>query len=43
MWLDRAFGQRDGGLSQLKADCIFAPLRSDPHYGALLRKMNLPP
>ena len=42
MWLDRAYGQRDGGLIGLKTDWLLASLRSDPRYGALLRKMNLP-
>ncbi len=41
-WLDRAYRQRDAGLRWLKVDPLFAPLRADPRYRALLRKMNLP-
>jgi serine/threonine-protein kinase len=41
-WLDRAFVQRDGGLIGLKLDELLASLRTDPRYGALLRRMNLP-
>jgi tetratricopeptide (TPR) repeat protein len=41
-WLDRAFTQRDGGLTQLKLDDLMASLRPDPRYKAFLRKMNLP-
>jgi TolB-like protein len=41
-WLDRAERQHDGGLADIKLDAMLASLRSDPRYGALLRKMNLP-
>ena len=41
-WLDRAYRQRDGGLTYVRADPILASLRSDPRYAALLRKMGLP-
>jgi predicted Zn-dependent protease len=41
-WLDRAFVQHDGGLVALKLDMLMASLRTDPRYGALLRRMNLP-
>ena len=41
-WLDRAFVQRDGGLIGLKLDEVMGSLRTDPRYGALLRRMNLP-
>ena len=41
-WLDRAYVQRDGGLTTMKTNPILAPLRSDARYKALLRKMNLP-
>jgi tetratricopeptide (TPR) repeat protein len=39
-WLERAFAQRDTGLSFVKV--AFRNLRDDPRYAALLRKMNLP-
>jgi adenylate cyclase len=41
-WLDRAYRQRDSGMSRLKTDLLFKDLRSDPRYKELLRKMNLP-
>jgi serine/threonine protein kinase/Tfp pilus assembly protein PilF len=41
-WLDRAYQQRDGGLSDIKTDPPLAELRGDPRYKAFLRKMKLP-
>ena len=41
-WLERAYQQRDGGLSDIKTDPPLADLRGDPRYTAFLRKMNLP-
>jgi TolB-like protein/DNA-binding winged helix-turn-helix (wHTH) protein/Flp pilus assembly protein TadD len=41
-WLERAYRQRDGGLSNVKVDLLFASMRSDPRFNVLLRKMNLP-
>ena len=42
-WLDRAYAQRDSGLTRLKWDPLLGKLRGDPRYTALLKKMNLPP
>jgi tetratricopeptide (TPR) repeat protein len=41
-WLERAYQQRDGGLSDIKTDPPLANLRNDPRYKMFLRKMNLP-
>jgi TolB-like protein len=41
-WLERAYQQRDGGLSDIKTDPPLANLRDDPRYKVFLRKMNLP-
>jgi serine/threonine-protein kinase len=41
-WLERAYQQRDGGLSDIKTDPPLAELRNDPRYKAFLRKMKLP-
>ena len=41
-WLERAYQQRDGGLTTIKTDPLLASLSDDPRYKALLRKMNLP-
>jgi hypothetical protein len=40
-WLERGYRQRDGGMGYLRHDRIFAPLRTDPRYQALLKKLNL--
>jgi eukaryotic-like serine/threonine-protein kinase len=40
-WLERAYAERDGGLSFAKGDPLLASLQSDPRYPAFLRKMRL--
>jgi tetratricopeptide (TPR) repeat protein len=41
-WLETAVTERDPQLTwQLKVDGSFAPIRTDPRYGAILRRMNL--
>ena len=42
-WLDRAYRQRDGGLTFLQIDPLLKNLRDDPRYDDLLRKMQLSP
>ena len=42
-WLDRAYQQRDGGLSDIRVNLLIASLRDDPRFQALVEKMNLPP
>jgi tetratricopeptide (TPR) repeat protein len=42
-WLERAYEQHDGGLSNIKTDVMLAPVRTDPRYAAMLKKMDLPP
>jgi TolB-like protein/Tfp pilus assembly protein PilF len=41
-WLDHAYRLHAAELAQIKADSYLTPLRSDPRYQAMLRKMNLP-
>ncbi len=41
-WLDRAYAQRDGGLSELIGDPLLKNLEGDPRYVAFLQKMKLP-
>jgi TolB-like protein/DNA-binding winged helix-turn-helix (wHTH) protein/Tfp pilus assembly protein PilF len=41
-WLDKAYQQRDRGLLFLKTDHCLGPLRSDPRFQDLLRRLNFP-
>jgi Flp pilus assembly protein TadD len=40
-WLDRAYSQRDAGLSELKCHRAFRPLHGDPRWGAFLQRVGL--
>jgi TolB-like protein/Tfp pilus assembly protein PilF len=40
-WLERAYEQRDGGLSEVKVDLLLDRLHGDPRYKGFLKKMNL--
>ncbi len=41
-WLDRAFSQRDPGLTEIKGDPLLKSLEHDPRYPELLKRMRLP-
>ena len=41
-WLERAYKQRDAGLTVIKIDPLLKNLRHDPRYTELLKKMHLP-
>ena len=41
-WLERAYAQRDGGVTEIKGDRLFRTLIDDPRYKAFLKKMKLP-
>ena len=41
-WLERAYANRDGGLSSMKGDPLLKNLEADPRYRAFLKKMRLP-
>ena len=41
-WLERAYAQRDSGVSYIKGDRLLSGLVGDPCYKAFLRKLTLP-
>jgi tetratricopeptide (TPR) repeat protein len=41
-WLERAYDQRDPGLSQIRGDALLKGLEADLRYKAFLKKMRLP-
>ena len=41
-WLETAYKQRDGGLSEMKGSQLLRSLYSDPRWPAFLKKMHLP-
>jgi predicted Zn-dependent protease len=41
-WLERAYDQRDSGVSDIKGDRFLRGLVGDPRYKAFLRKLKLP-
>ena len=41
-WLERAYVQRDGGLSEIKGNPLLKHLETDPRWNAFLKKMRLP-
>ena len=40
--LDNAVVAKDSGLIYLRSDPFFDPIRGDPRYAALLRKLQFP-
>jgi TolB-like protein/tetratricopeptide (TPR) repeat protein len=42
-WIERGIAERDSGVRWLKFDPLYAPLRSDPRYPLMLKKLGLPP
>jgi len=42
-WLERAYAQRDAGMTFLKGDPLLKNLKRDRRYAAFLAKMRLPP
>ena len=42
-WLEKAYEERSGGLLQVRADPMFDPIRSEPRFENLVRRLGLPP
>jgi serine/threonine-protein kinase len=42
-WLEKAYEERNQGLAFLKVDPTVDPLRSDPRFERMLRRMKFPP
>jgi len=42
-WLEKAYTEHDPYLTRLKVDPAFDPVRSDPGFQALMRRLSLPP
>ena len=40
--LEKSFEDRDWDLFRLKVDPLFAPLRDDPRFKTMLKRLNLP-
>ena len=42
-WLEKAYEQRDAGLTLLRVEPFLDPIRSDPRFQDLVRRMSFPP
>jgi hypothetical protein len=40
-WLDRAYAQHDGGMSDLAYDPLLVSLHADPRFDALVRRIGV--
>jgi hypothetical protein len=41
-WLERGYRERDPGMIYMKAHPFYDPLRSDPRFDDLLRRIGFP-
>ena len=42
-WLEKAYEERFNRLAYLKVEALWDPLRSDPRFADLLRRVGIPP
>jgi hypothetical protein len=42
MWLDKAYENHSPDILLLKTDPTYAPIRSDPRFADLVRRIGLP-
>ena len=42
VWLEQACEQRFNRLAYLKVDALWDPIRTDPRFGDLLRRIGIP-
>ena len=42
-WLEKAYEERFYRLAYLKVEALWDPLRSDPQFADLLRRVGIPP
>jgi hypothetical protein len=42
-WLEKAYEEHDPYMSTLRINAFLDPLRSEPRFQAVLRRMNFPP
>jgi hypothetical protein len=40
--LDKAFDARDPGLAQMLTDFMLDPIRNDPRFQSIVKRMNFP-
>jgi hypothetical protein len=43
LWLEKAYDERTNSLAYLKVQATWDPLRPDPRYADLVRRLGLPP
>jgi hypothetical protein len=41
-WLEKAYDQHSSGIVTLKVEPIYDPVRSDPRFTEIIRKMQFP-
>jgi hypothetical protein len=41
-WIERAYEVKDPGLAFMKADPMLEPIRREPRFQAVVRKLNFP-